>query len=344
MLHHSRVKLRDYDADACHNFARVVREQVLGLVQEVARATKQRLQLDTFAPWDVYAEPDGGANLTPFEKTSELEDGVERMMRRLDPELGDQFAAIRENMDLEAREGKGQGGFSSWFAWDRRPFIFANSTGKHDDVFTLLHEAGHAFHALLAVQAGSMPMGFGMHTPTEFCEVASMAMELLHYDTLDEFYDADEASRAIQQHLRRVLNILPRFVLGDQFQHWLYTHPEHTRAERRAKWIELQCAYTPHVDYSEVDDELLGNSYHTTLHYFIVPFYFIEYAFAQFGALQVAMRAERDRAEALATYKEALKLGPQRDIRGLYKAAGAQFDPSPQTLRAAMDWVRARLI
>ncbi len=336
------AKLRDYDALACHNFAEVVVAEAVPFVAEISDATRERLGLDTYAPWDRFAEPDGGAPLSPFEDTEALKDGVERMMRRLDPELGDQFAAIRENMDLDSRPGKSQGGFMSWYAWDRRPFIFANASGKHGDIVTLLHEAGHAFHALLATASGARQVA-GVSPPMEFNEVASMAMELLHYNTLDEFYDPTDAARAIQQHLRRVVMMFPRTMAGDQFQHWMYTNPTHTRQERRAKWLELQRTYSPELDASEIDDETLANTYHQILHFFVVPFYFIEYAFAQFGSLQVAMRADEDRAGALSAYKEALKLGPHRDVRGLYEAAGAQFDPTTDTLRGAMDWVRKQL-
>ena len=116
------------------------------------------------------------APLKPFEDTEALEQGVENMMRRLDPELGDQFAAIRANMDLAARPGKGQGGFMTWYSWDRRPFIFANAAGNHNDIVTLLHEAGHAFHSLASSQADASPMET-VSAPMEFNEVASMAME-----------------------------------------------------------------------------------------------------------------------------------------------------------------------
>lgn len=337
------AKCRDYGPDACHNFAAVVLDEAMPFVAEISRRTAEQLGLDSFRPWDRFAEPDGGAPLAPFEEIDELIGGVERMMRRLDSDLADQFAAMRDNLDLDARPAKAQGGFMSWFVWDQRPFIFQNASGQHSDIVTLLHEAGHAFHALMAAQAGSRPLA-NMHPPMEFNEVASMSMELLHYDTLDEFYDDTDAGRAIQQHLRRVVRMFPRTVMGDQFQHWMYTHPDHTRAQRQAKWMELQQQFASEIDVSGIDEEILATSYHGILHFFIVPFYFIEYAFAQFGALQVAMAASRDKAAALEAYKDALRLGPQRDVRGLYEAAGAQFDPTQDTLRAAMNWVRDRIV
>lgn len=335
-------KLRDYGPEACDQLAEIIEAEVVPLVAEIAADVSDRLGVDRFRPWDARAQPDGGEPLEPFVDTEELKDGVERMMCRLDPGLGERFALIRENMDLDSRANKGQGGFMTWYCWDKRPFIFANASGAHTDIVTLLHEAGHAFHGLLADEANARPIAT-VFSPTEFNEVASMSMEILHYDTLDEFYEPDDQQRAIAEHLRRIPKLLTSVARGDQFQHWLYTHPEHTREERRAKWQELEQRYNPYVDYSGVEDDDIRNSYHMILHFFVVPFYFIEYAFAQLGSLQIAMNAEQDLSGAMDAYKGALSLGPQRDVRGLYEAAGAEFVPTAERVRAGMDWIRTRL-
>lgn len=335
-------KLRDYGPEACDAFADLVEAEVSPLLEEMASDTCQKLGLDSYRPWDRRAQPDGGDPLRPFENVAELKDGVERMMRRLDPGLGERFARISENMDLESRENKGQGGFMTWYFWDKRPFIFANASGSHSDLVTLLHEAGHALHWLLANEAQARPMDTVV-SAKEFSEVASMSMELLHYDTLDEFYGPGDHERAVVEHLRRIPERLATVARGDQFQQWLYTHPQHSREERRAKWQELKERYSPHVDFSAIDDEDLRNRYHLIMHFFTIPFYFIEYGFAQLGALQIAMNAERDREAAMHAYQEALSLGPQRDVHGLYDAAGAEFVPTSGRVREATQWIRSRL-
>jgi oligoendopeptidase F len=62
------------------------------------------------------------------------------------------------------------------FVWRQRPYIFMNGVGSHDDVQTMLHEAGHAFHAF---ESFALPYIWQTDVPMEFCEVASMGMELL---------------------------------------------------------------------------------------------------------------------------------------------------------------------
>lgn len=331
---------RDYDPQACFAFHELVEAEVLPLVHEIYEWQKERLGLERMRPWDTSADPDGREPLAPFGTADELIEGVGRMMKRLDPELGRQFEALGPYLDLDSRPHKEQGGFMMTLPASNRPFIFANASGRHSDVITLLHEAGHAFHMIAAVEATPMS---AVEPPIEFCEVASMAMELLHRDTLDEFYGPEERARAVHEHLRRIPTLLASVARGDAFQHWLYTHPEHTAKERRAKWLEIKRRFTPHIDDEGLPGEWLETDWHQVLHFFLVPFYYIEYGFAQLGALQVALAAEHDRGSALARYKQALALGPQRDTPGLFEAAGVRFVPTREQVRELMQWIREQL-
>src|SRR5207244_2418426 len=90
----------------------------------------------------------------------------ERVLRRVDPELGAQFAFLRERklLDLENRRAKAPGGYNQMLEDVRLPFIFANSVGLLADVKTLLHESGHAFHSLAA---RNQPLRDYRHAPME---------------------------------------------------------------------------------------------------------------------------------------------------------------------------------
>ena len=88
----------------------------------------------------------------------------------------------------------------------RKPFIFMNAVGQQRDVETILHEAGHAFHAL-ATRGEDLLAYRG--APIEFCEVASMAMELLGNEFLEEFYSTPEANRARKTHLEGIIGFFP---------------------------------------------------------------------------------------------------------------------------------------
>ena len=98
-----------------------------------------------------------------------------------------------------------------------------NATGVQRDVETMLHEAGHAFHSLLCRLEPLV--AYRSEIPLEFCEVASMSMELTAHPFLDEYYGKSEADRARRNHLEGIAGILPWIATIDQFQHWVYTHP-----------------------------------------------------------------------------------------------------------------------
>src|SRR5678809_1169701 len=163
---------------------------------------------------------------------------TQKIFDRLDRELAGGFQTMQDRrlLDLANRKGKAPGGYQSTLAESRLPFIFMNAVGVQRDVETILHEAGHAFHALATRDEEIYPY---RHAPIEFCEVASMSMELLGNEFIESFYSLPEANRARRMHLEGVVNVLPWIATVDAFQHWLYTHPGHTRAERSGAWIDL---------------------------------------------------------------------------------------------------------
>lgn len=334
------AKGRDYSPQACYDYHAVVAEEVGPLIREINEQSRQKLGLETWRPWDGTADPDGFEPLKPFEKATQLQDGVESMMRRLDPEFGDLFQQIRPHQDLESRPNKSQGGFMMTLPESGRPFIFTNVTGVHSDIVVMLHEAGHAFHFLKSKDA--RPMTNTM-VPMEFNEVASMSMELLHYKNLDTFYEPREAQQAIHEHLRRIPSLLMRVAQGDAWQHQVYTALNHTREERHDAWLMCDERFSLGYDWSGIELDRRRKNWHNVLHFFVVPFYFIEYGFAQFGALQVAVNAEKDPARALAAYKAALVRGPQKSTADLFAEAGAEFIPSRLKVRELMDWIRKGL-
>jgi oligoendopeptidase F len=210
-----------------------------------------------------------------------------------------------------------------------------NAAGVQRDVDTLLHEAGHAFHALASADE---PLMFLRSAPIEFCEVASMAMELFGAEHLDVFYDAANHTRARRKHLEGIIRLFPWIATIDLLQHWLYTHPGHTRDERTAEWLRLRGRLSSRIDWSGLE-ELRATAWQQQLHLFHVPFYYVEYAIAQLGALQLWMKAKDDPQRALSNYRAGLKLGGTRPLPELFSAAGIRFDFSKQTLKPLMDAV-----
>jgi oligoendopeptidase F len=319
----------DYTPQDCTHFHDAVAREVMPAVRELHAARRRQLGLDKLhpghlRPWDLAVDPQNRPPLKPFGQVDEMVSRTQKIFDRLDGELAGGFQQMQDLrlLDLDNRKGKAPGGYQSTLCESRLPFIFMNAIGLQRDVETILHEAGHAFHALAARNEDLH--AYRNSPPIEFCEVASMSMELLGNEFIEEFYSAADANRARRVHLEGVIGVFPWIATVDAFQHWIYTHPGHSRAERAAAWLELMDRFGGDVDWSGYE-AARAHLWHRQLHIFIHPFYYLEYGIAQLGALQVWANFRRDKAKALADYKKSLALGGSRPLPELFSAAGCQF-------------------
>jgi len=331
----------DYTPENCLQFHDAVEAEIMPAVREIQNDRRRQLELEKLRPWDLAVDPQNRPPLKPFAEVGEMVTRTQKIFNQLDAELAAGFQQMQDLklLDLANRKGKAPGGYQSTLAEARVPFIFMNAIGLQRDVETILHEAGHAFHAQ-ATREEDLYAYRG--APIEFCEVASMAMELLGNEFLEEFYPAAEANRARKTHLEGIIGFFPWMATVDAFQHWIYTHAHHTRAERKAAYQQLMDRFGGDVDYSGYE-EVRAHSWHRQLHIFLHPFYYVEYGIAQLGALQVWANSRRDTAKALADYKQALALGGSRPLPELFAAAGCRFQFDAATIRPLIQLARTEL-
>ena len=182
----------DYGIPQAQAFQNAVAEFVVPLAREIQKKRRLQLGIEHLRPWDLSVDPQNRPGLRPFTEESKLASGVGEILEQVDPELNAQFQFMRKNdlLDLANRKGKAPGGYQTTFEEDRVPFIFMNAVGMDGDLRTLLHECGHAFHALAC---RSVEPAAYRESPMEFCEVASMSMELLGAKQLDAFYNQADA-------------------------------------------------------------------------------------------------------------------------------------------------------
>jgi oligoendopeptidase F len=331
----------DYSIDDSIRFQKAVERVVVPLTRQIQEKHRAALGVDVLRPWDLSVDPLGRPPLQPFQDVEKLAAGTESIFREVDPDLGAQFAFLRskELLDLANRKGKAPGGYQTTLEDVRLPFIFMNAVGLDSDVRTLLHEGGHAFHTLAC---RGEPLSAYRDCPLEFCEVASMTMELLGARRLDPFYDVADADRSYRKLLEGIVLILPWIATVDAFQHWIYSNPRHTLEERKAAWKGLLDRFGGLVDWSGYE-EARDHSWHRQLHIFLYPFYYIEYGIAQLGALQIWQRSLSDPAGAVADYRKALALGGSRPLPELFAAAGIRFDFREELIASLMETIRAEL-
>jgi oligoendopeptidase F len=335
----------DYTPNDCQALHQVIEQVVVPAATRIYDAHRRALGLDNLRPWDMdwdrSADPRGRPPLQPFETVAELEEQASIIFQRVDPQLGHYFNTMRQNdlLDLENRKDKAPGGYCIDYPRARLPFIFMNSVGIHEDVQTILHEGGHAFHVF---ETGCLPYYQQKESGIEFAEVASTAMELLSapYLTRQEggFYSPEEAARARIEHLKSFILFWPYMAVVDAFQHWVYEN--HTLASDPdncdRKWTELWIRFLPDVDWSGFE-EVMSTGWQRKAHILQVPFYYIEYGLAGLGAIQVFSNSLTDHAGAVQGYRKALSLGGTVPLPVLFKTAGASFSFSRSTLANAVN-------
>src|SRR5881409_3189469 len=214
----------------------------------------------------------------------------------------------------------------------RLPFVFMNAVGRDGDVWTLLHESGHAFH-VFAMRDKRFPYQYrSENVPLEIAEVASQAMEIIGGEHLEgTFYSKEDAARSKREHLASIVKLLAWIATIDAFQHWIYTNPSHTREDRQDQWVRLRKRFGGAESWVG-HEEFLRSQWQRQLHLFEVPFYYIEYGIAFMGALGLWTRYRRDPRAAISAYQRALALGGSKPLPELFKAAELPFDFGPTTV------------
>ncbi|WP_187263295.1 M3 family oligoendopeptidase [Pontibacter beigongshangensis] len=333
----------DYTPQDCFDFHESVKETIVPLLTTQDQERKQKLGLAELRPWDLDVDPSGSAPLEPFKSGDELLDKTIQVFYKLDTYLGDCLATMREmgHLDLESRKGKAPGGYNYPLDEIGVPFIFMNATSSLRDVITILHEGGHAVHSFLT---RGLRLNAFKHPPSEVAELASMSMELISMDYWDTFFEKeDELRRAKKTHLGTVLETFPWVSTVDKFQHWLYENPQHTQEERHQQWVSIFETYN-HLEVGwQGLEQYKPFIWQKQLHIYEVPFYYIEYAMAQLGAIAVWKNFKQNPQEGLAAYKRALSLGYTVSIAEVYEAAGIKFDFSTVYIQSLADFVREEM-
>ncbi|HEU4700206.1 MAG TPA: M3 family oligoendopeptidase [Gemmatimonadales bacterium] len=317
----------DYTPADVERFHEAVKTVVTPALERVLAHRRTRLDLDILRPWDLQVDPYGTGVLRPFQHGRELGEKALGVFERVDPALGRAFRTMVDErlLDLDSRKGKAPGGYCDTLHHRGRPFIFMNAVGIVDDVNTLLHEAGHAFHTFAA---HAQPLIWQRHPGSEAAELASMSMELLaapHLAQAGGMFSEGDLLRARLEHFEDILSSLSHIASVDAFQTWIYTSGEGgDRAARDAAWLRIRRDFERGVDWTGLDRERVARWYRQ-LHIFLYPFYYIEYGIAQIGALQVWRNSLTDPAGAVARYREALALGATVPLPEIFRAAGAKL-------------------
>lgn len=333
----------DYTVEDTFSFHEAIASEVNPVIDDIMQKRKDALRVDKLKPWDLQVDIDGKEPLRPFPTTEILTQKAIECFKQVDPDFAEIFTILDNEklLDLGSRFGKAPGGFNYPLHKSNRSFIFMNATGSMGDFETLMHEGGHAFHAHYY---RNWPLIDYKNIPSEVAELASMSMELIsmeHWDSI--LTNPSELKRAKLKQLEGSVIVLAWIAVVDRFQHWLYKNPEHTHHERNLSWTNINKEYSsPIIDWESIEEAFVF-AWQRQLHIFEMPFYYIEYGFAQLGAFAIWKNYRENPKETLVKYKNMLELGYSKPLPELYKAAGIEFSFTPKYVSDLMGFVKKEL-
>ena len=318
-LGYARMNRTDYAADMVAGYRDQVLRAVVPVSQRLRARQARRLGLPALKYYDEPLEFLSG-NAKPKGSPDWMVNNARQMYQEMSPETGEFFQFMQDGslMDLVARPGKAPGGYCTFIPDLKAPFIFSNFNGTSDDVDVLTHEAGHAFQVY---QSRNNALSEYVWPTLEACEIHSMSMEFLAWPWMDRFFE-EETGKYRVAHLSGALLFIPYGVTVDEFQHWVYEHPEASPQERKATWRAIERKYLPHRDYEDNAFLESGAFWFRQGHIFGSPFYYIDYTLAQISAFEFWGKAQQNRTSAWKDYLRLCQAGGSLSYLGLLKLAG----------------------
>lgn len=318
-LGYARMSRTDYDETMVDRFRKQVLEFIVPAASRLKERQRKRIEVKALKFYD---EPFSfrTGNAVPKGDPDWIVAGGAKMYEEMSPETNEFFAYMkdRELLDLLSKKGKQSGGYCTYFSDYGAPFIFANFNGTSGDIDVLTHEVGHAFQVYES--RGYQVPEYAFPT-SEACEIHSMSMEFFAWPWMELFFKEDTEKYRFD-HLVSSLQIVPYIVAVDEFQHFIYSNPDATPAQRKSGWREIEKKYLPHRDYDGIDYLERGGFWQRQLHIYHYPFYYIDYSLAQICAFQFWKRMHEDRKRAWEDYLRLCRAGGSRSFVELVEYAG----------------------
>lgn len=209
-------------------------------------------------------------------------------------------------VDVYENDSKRSGAFS-WGAYGTHPYIFLNYTETLNDIFTLIHETGHAMHTYYSNE--TQPYTYAGYK-IFVAEVASTCNEVILIDYLLKHSRSDEEKKYLYGHyLEQFKGTLFRQTMFAEFE--MITH-------RMAQDGEVLNAESLCGTYKKLNEKYFGKdmvideeiAYEwARIPHFYTPFYVYQYATGFSAAVAIATKIINGDKEVLHGYREFLKGG-----------------------------------
>lgn len=294
---------------------------------------KQVLGVDELHFYDIYAPMVSDITMKiPYEEAKDI------ALKALAP-LGEEYLSkVKEGfesgwVDIYENTGKRTGAFS-WGTYGVHPYVFLNYTDTLNDVFTLVHEMGHAMHTYYSNANQPYPYaGYRIFV----AEVASTCNEaLLMQYLLKNCTDASEKKYLMNHYFEQFKGTLFRQTMFAEFE--MITH----KMAEDGEVLSTQALCDVYRKLNEeyfgedmvIDDEIALEW--SRIPHFYTPFYVYQYATGYSAAIAIASKIFKGDEKTLKGYKQFLSGGCSMHPIDLLKLCGIDME-SPQVIQEALD-------
>mgnify|MGYP005760474019 FL=1 len=309
-----------------HNLIQAV-HQGFPAMHRYMRLRKQLLGVDKLHYYDIYTPlvPDQDEQI-PFEQAKEI------ALEALAPLGEDYLDMLREGfsnrwIDVYENQGKRSGAYSSGI-YGHHPFVLLNYADTLNDVFTLVHEMGHALHSYLSGKHQSITYA---NYRIFVAEVASTCNEsILMQHLLGQTEDPKRRAYLINYFLEQFRTTLYRQTLFAEFELWCSEQVQQglplTAESLCQKYAQLNREY-----YGDAicPDEQIALEWARIPHFYR-NFYVYQYATGFSAAIALSQRILKEGAPAVKDYLGFLSSGCSKDPVALLRDAGVDMaSPAP---------------
>lgn len=323
---HAALDGTEVPVEIYHNLISAVRDG-LPAMHRYVRLRKKLLGVDELHFYDLYT-----SIVADQDVEVDYEEAKQTALEALAP-LGDEYRAMLEEgfanhwIDVYENQGKRSGAYSAG-PYGTHPYVLLNYTDTLNDVFTLVHEMGHALHSYLSNKHQSVTYA---NYVIFVAEVASTCNEsLLMQHLLNKTQDKRRRAYLVNYFLEQFRGTLYRQTMFAEFELWCSEQTRQgiplTAESLSAKYQQLNRDY-----YGEdivLDPEIALEW--ARIPHFYYNFYVYQYATGFTSAIALSQRILKEGRPAVEDYLRFLSGGCSADPVSLLKGAGVDISsPAP---------------
>lgn len=306
--------------------------EALPALHKYLQLRKRVLGLDTLRMYDLY---------TPIVSEVDVkipyDEAVKTVLEAVAPLGTDYQRTAKEGLaagwvDVYETKGKTSGAYS-WGTYGVHPYILLNYQDNLDNMFTLIHELGHAMHSYYSHEA--QPYVYSGYT-IFVAEVASTCNEaLLTHHLLETTDDKNMRAYLLNHHLETIRGTLYRQTMFAEYEKLTHAYVEEGGA-LTPEWLS-ETYYDLNKTYygAEVDINAEIEVEWARIPHFYNPFYVYKYATGISAATALSQKILQEGQPAVEKYLEFLKSGGSDYPINLLRKAGVDME-SPEPVRATL--------